>query len=181
MIPSGMRLYLYSASDRDGLLELMAAPATPGNAARRNAGGAWRLAVLADSEEDLIRKLDRARSGLETPRRERFNLGNRVFFARRENSAPPVVAWVFPGFGAQYPRMAAGWAEAFPSVADWIAGQSARAQAYFQTNPFLAGASRADTPDDPADVSNAVLLMGLFHHVLLRRLGVPCDRTAGHS
>lgn len=74
-----------------------------------------RLAVVADSLEDLLRKLSRAREALSGSEPAVWDLRG-VYFSESPLNGEGRLAFLFPGQGSQYPNMLADLAVAYPAV-----------------------------------------------------------------
>jgi amino acid adenylation domain-containing protein len=147
----------------------------------------WRLAILAEDRDDLVSKLGKARELLAGDR-PRFNVGNRIFCGEAGEGGRKT-AFLFPGFGAQYPNMLGRLYAASAAVRRW----------FNALDPKDAGRSRrnlllfSDAEHGPEDklrltrestlrrITDAVLMANLAHYSLLAELGLPCDAMAGHS
>jgi len=149
--------------------------------ADKNTPGRVRLALIADSPEALRKQMDRAKTLIETNEKSRFSSGGTVFFADSPDSTPKKLAWLFPGYGAQYSGMLRGIPESFPAADEWIGSQSARAQSYFRNNPWLLGHSESTQKIPPAEQAYSILIADLIYGEILQSLKIPCDGIVGHS
>ncbi|MGH8444317.1 MAG: type I polyketide synthase, partial [Solimonas sp.] len=100
------------------LTHLRATPApTLAEVAKASAGlarGAHRLAIVADSEADLLKKLEQAQDKLQRPDPQPYKTRGGVFYGH--GAAPGKLCFLYPGEGAQYPNMLADLALHFPQV-----------------------------------------------------------------
>ena len=147
----------------------------------------WRLAILAEDRDDLVAKLGKARELLAGDR-PRFNVANRIFCGQAEEGGRKT-AFLFPGFGAQYPNMLGRLYDASAAVRRWFdaldpedAGRSRRNLLLFAEGEYgPEDKLRLTRESTLRRITDAVLLANLAHHSLLAELGLPCDAMAGHS
>ncbi|MBX7165578.1 MAG: polyketide synthase dehydratase domain-containing protein [Pirellulales bacterium] len=78
--------------------------------------GALRVAIVAQSVADLLKKLVTAEKMLSDPAREKIQDRSGIFWYAQPLAAAGRVAFVFPGEGAQYPNMLADLCRHFPEV-----------------------------------------------------------------
>ncbi|WP_028009526.1 type I polyketide synthase [Solimonas flava] len=78
------------------------------------ARGSHRLAIVADSEADLVKKLEQAQEKLQRADARPYKTRGGVFYGRGD--APGKLCFLYPGEGAQYPNMLADLALHFPQV-----------------------------------------------------------------
>src|SRR5579871_3827273 len=85
------------------------------------ADGGARLAVVADSTPDLLKKLGRAADRLADASCKQIRDGAGVYFADTPLYTQGTLALLFPGEGAQYPGMLADLCGVFPEVEETFA------------------------------------------------------------
>ncbi|WP_028080286.1 type I polyketide synthase [Solimonas soli] len=178
------------------LAHLRAAPATTtlAEVAKASAGlarGAHRLAVVADNEADLIKKLEQAQEKLQRPEARPYKTRSGVFYGH--GAAAGKLCFVYPGEGAQYPNMLADLALHFPQVREAFdfmektglaSGMPARGGILFPAPSGLDDAQRKALEDrlygmDVAAESVFSAALGLQQ--LLDDLGFEPDAMLGHS
>ncbi|MDC3987763.1 type I polyketide synthase [Polyangium jinanense] len=190
--PGATELFVFSAPSREALLDKLTAcdpkGAFPG-LAQQLAGLApepHRVAIIAADSADLAAKIERAKKQLAGADRP-FNLANGAFYGRADDAAAlGRTAFLFPGFGAQFPAMLAGLHAHFPVVRAWFDHMEPESRDALMRNPLLfpAPAGReGETPREPdiEDIMNSVLVADLAMYRLVAHLGLGCDAMAGHS
>ena len=149
------------------------------------------LAVVADSLDDLAKKLSQALEHFASPK-TCWQDPRGLYFAERPVDERGKVAFLFPGQGSQYPNMLAQVATMFAEVRETLdraeatlAGQLDKPLGRFIYPPSTFGDEQAmDTQRQLArtDVAQpAIGAVSLGMHRLLRNLGVEPDFLAGHS
>ncbi|MDK9498163.1 SDR family NAD(P)-dependent oxidoreductase [Streptomyces katrae] len=142
--------------------------------AAASGAGPVRVAVVARDADELAVRLERARA---------FEPGPGVH-VREETADPGRVAFLFPGQGSQRPGMLGELFTAFPALRGLLDGApGAVVSAMFPPAAFGAegrAAQRAAVTDTRV-AQPALGLAGAAAHLLLGRLGVRPDCTAGHS
>ncbi|MFK8910921.1 beta-ketoacyl synthase N-terminal-like domain-containing protein, partial [Streptomyces sp. YS-3] len=171
------------------LLDELGEPDAPGGgprlrdaaltAVRRAAGrpGAVRIAVVAESVEDLRALLRKAAAG------ER---GRGVYAADEVVDglgAEPEVAFLFPGQGSQRPGMLAELLVAFPEAAHPVRQGGAYAPALYPPKAFGPGAAerQQEALKDTRMAQPALGIVGLTAGRVLESVGVRPAMAAGHS
>ena len=156
--------------------------------------GGTRLAVIASSLADLVKKLTRAADRLADPNCKQLRDAAGVYFTDAPLFAQGSLALLFPGEGAQYLDMLADLCGPFPEVgatfaeADRIAAEAGRPEASLR--PILhppAGATAAERAAAEAKLREigpsliGVLLADLAVARMLDSLKLPVAAVAGHS
>ena len=171
-----------------------AAPATLDEialAASSEAEGAHRLAIVASTAADLVKKLETAIEKLVDVDLAPFKTRNGIHYG--VGAAPGKLCLLFPGEGSQYSNMLGDLAVNFPAVRDWFdfiehnalaRGSPSRAQVLFPAPNGLDAAERRELEDrlyemDIAAESVFAANMGL--HALFTQLGFVPDALLGHS
>jgi malonyl CoA-acyl carrier protein transacylase/phosphopantetheinyl transferase len=154
---------------------------------------AVRLAVVAESLDDLAAKLDRAIEKLSRPDCRRIKDISGIYYEAEPLAREGKVVLVFPGEGAQYAGMLAGLCLHFPEVreifdradrtyrdhprgyvtSDWIFPRPA-----FSDEERRFAEERLMQMDVAVE---AVLTANLAMQALLERLGLRADACVGHS
>ncbi|MGQ0700763.1 MAG: beta-ketoacyl synthase N-terminal-like domain-containing protein [Panacagrimonas sp.] len=159
--------------------------------AQASAGHAHRLAIVAESIEDLAKKLEPALEKLSVPGVKPFKTRNGVHYG--SGAAPGKLCILFPGEGSQYPGMLADVCLQFPQVRDWFdfieenahaRGGRSRAQVLFPAPTCLDDAQRQELESalfemDMAAESVFAASLGLQN--LIDDLGLVADAMLGHS
>lgn len=149
--------------------------------------GNCRLAVVAKSLPDLIKKLDQAAPLLADPARQRIQDRGGVFWHAQPLAAEGKVALVFPGEGSQYPNMLGELCRHFPEVrrefdltsrALELKGESL-ARVLFSQPATEKAAEQELFRMDLAVASVTAAARGLWR--LLQTLGIEADAVVGHS
>ena len=154
--------------------------------------GQIRLAIVADSANDLAKKLARTREALRDPENRRIAEPSGVYYSEQPLAADGKVAFLFPGQGSQYVDMLRDIAIYFPEVRSCferadkaLAGKFAipLSDFVFPTPGFspeeLSVHRQALTETNVAQP--AIGVASLAMHRLLEILGVVPDMVAGHS
>jgi amino acid adenylation domain-containing protein len=178
----GGRLLLLSAASREALQEALA-QARSGAAPVSDPRHGWRLAVVAERDEDLLDALTLAERRLAKDDKPRFNLANRVFMGEvAEDPAARRTLLLFPGFGAQHPSLVRDLIAHFPAVQAWFEELPEAARRRLTTNPLLFGATE-ERPPRFADTLEAVLVADLAMYRLLETHlpGLQVQGMLGHS
>ncbi len=147
-----------------------------------------RLAVVATSREDLVRKLDQALAKLPDPKTARLRMKEGIYYFReplaRSNGK---LAVVFPGEGAQYPQMLADLCIHFPEARHWLDLMDRAFEnhtRHYRLSDFIyplasgADESRLWSMDIGAE---AVFSANMAVWAVLENLGIRPDAMAGHS
>ncbi|MES2684106.1 MAG: beta-ketoacyl synthase N-terminal-like domain-containing protein [Pseudomonadota bacterium] len=171
-----------------------AAPATLDEialAASNEAQGEHRLAIVASTAADLIKKLESAIEKLVDVDLAAFKTRNGIHYGA--GATPGKLCLLFPGEGSQYPNMLGDLATQFEVVRDWFdfiehnalaRGSPSRAQVLFPPPTGLDAGQRRELADrlfemDIAAESVFAANMGL--HALFTQLGFVPDALLGHS
>jgi malonyl CoA-acyl carrier protein transacylase len=200
-------LFVLRADDRAALREQALAlaasverqPAVPlaelaaALAAELRPGGA-RLAVVATSAEDLLKKLRRAAERLGDPKCKLIRDAGGAYYFSAPLAEQGTVALLFPGEGAQYLNMLADLCGAFPEVeetfawCDRLAAEAGRPEASLRRTLHLPpGASEEEKAAAEAELRRlgpsifGVLLADQAIYRVLEKLRVPASAMAGHS
>jgi acyl transferase domain-containing protein/phosphopantetheinyl transferase len=80
--------------------------------------GTFRVALVAESLDDLQKKLAIAQRKLRDPAQSDFKIRSGVFYAEQKDLGP--IAFLFPGEGAQYSNMLLDLCLYFPGVRKWF-------------------------------------------------------------
>ena len=154
---------------------------------------ALRLAIVAESLDDLIAKLRKAAERLRKPGTRRIKGAAGIYYTSQALGREGRVVLLFPGEGSQYPNMLADLCLRFPEVRaafdgfDRVYGDEPRATVFSDwifPRPAFSEAERraAEARLMDMDVAVAAVLAGnQAMHSLLRRLGVRYDACVGHS
>ncbi|HMP77419.1 MAG TPA: acyltransferase domain-containing protein [Kiritimatiellia bacterium] len=197
-------LFLFSAPDRDALRAKLGAWADL--AARPPAGARLMdlaftvsrdyareqstLALLATSFEDLAKKLAHARDRLEKPATKRIQDKGGIFYTEERMALDGRVAFVFPGEGAQYPRMLRGLCMRYPAAReafDEFDEACADTEDGYRPSEVIfppPGGSEADDEDAIFAMKGAVHAVTSANTALYRlfaKLGLEPDAVIGHS
>jgi acyl transferase domain-containing protein len=145
-----------------------------------------RLAIIAADTGDFIDKAEKALH-LSAQGRRTLNVAQRIF-ADRAADEPPKTAFLFPGFGMQYPNMLAGIHARFPVVRSWLDSHGEDDRARWGDNELLfsdavdPGAKvRLQRESRLRDIWDACLVANLAYFELASDLGLRCDAVVGHS
>src|SRR5262245_17662345 len=146
-----------------------------------------RLAIVAADADDLIGKARKALQLLSEGRRP-LNVAHRIF-ADRAPDEPPKTAFLFPGFGTQYPNMLAGLYDRFPVVRHWFDAQCDTDRSRWRRNAFLFSDAAGDAATKVRlhqearlrHIWDASLVANLSYFTLASYLGLRCDAIVGHS
>ncbi len=151
------------------------------------APGECRLAIVANSLDDLCKKLDRAAPLLADPARKRIQDRGGVFWYDQPLAREGRLALVFPGEGSQYPNMLDQLCRHFPAVRREFdltsrAFESRGASLARVVFPQPASAKQVE-PElyemDTAVAAVTAAARGLWR--LLGQFGVGADAVLGHS
>lgn len=153
-------------------------------------GKAACLSIVAESTGDLVAKLDRALAKLVDPACERIQDKSGIFYFREPLGAGGKIAWLFPGEGAQYPRMLQDLCLLFPDVramfdlVDLACGQESAgfvpSAHVFPPPGVTEGSDRDDLFVWDAAVM-AVVGANMAMLKLCQALEIPVHATVGHS
>lgn len=150
--------------------------------------GICRLAIVASSIEDLVRKLEHAIRLLAEPTRDRIQDRQGVYWYSNPLAREGRIAFVFPGEGAQYVNMHADVCRHFPEVRQQfdLTDQAYRrwcgtslASTLFPQPSQIAAAERRLLHMETAVAAVTASARGMLY--LLRELGVRSDAVVGHS
>ncbi|MGQ0529718.1 MAG: beta-ketoacyl synthase N-terminal-like domain-containing protein [Panacagrimonas sp.] len=153
-------------------------------------GQTHRLALVAESREDLTKKLEQAL--------EKLAGGAKPFKTRAgvqygQGAASGKLCVLFPGEGSQYPGMLAELCVHFPQVRDWFdfieeaahaRGGRSRAEVLFPAPTLLSPARREELEQTLYDMDMAaesVFAASLGLQALFDDLGLQADAMLGHS
>ena len=151
----------------------------------------WRLAIVANSAEDLARKLSGALGRLEDPQCVQIKDNAGVYFFREPLRGK--IAFLFPGEGAQYPNMLLDLCVHFPEVRECfdradraLAGGARRMlpSEFIFPRSILPEAERENVKRELWQLEGAVeavLIANRAMRTLLGKLEVRPDTMAGHS
>jgi malonyl CoA-acyl carrier protein transacylase len=153
-----------------------------------------RLAVVADSTADLLKKLARAADRLADPNCQHVRDAAGVYFAAAPLYTQGTLALLYPGEGAQYPNMLADLCGVFPEVEDTFAWCDRIAEEAGKPEASLrrilhppADATAAEKAAAEAELRKlgpsifGVLVADLAVTRVLENLRVPASAIAGHS
>lgn len=160
-------------------------------AASREAVGPHRLAIVAASAEELLKKLDQAIARLVDSEVSPFKTRNGIHYG--VGAAPGKLCFLFPGEGSQYVQMLADVAMHFPCVRDWFdfiernaleRGSPSRAALWFPAPTGLSDGQRRELEDRLYDMdvaAESVFAASMGLHALATELGLVPDALLGHS
>ncbi|MGQ0502939.1 MAG: beta-ketoacyl synthase N-terminal-like domain-containing protein [Panacagrimonas sp.] len=202
--PAASEVFLFSAPERPQLLAMVQAALRhlrsaqpPGLAqlakavAAAQSGRVHRLSVVADTHEELAKKLDAAADKLAAADAKPFKTRNGVHYGIGE--APGKLCILFPGEGSQYPGMLADVCLQFPQVRDWFdfieenahaRGGRSRAQVLFPAPTCLSDAQRQEMESALFEMdmgAESVFAASLGLQNLVDDLGIQADAMLGHS
>jgi malonyl CoA-acyl carrier protein transacylase len=157
-------------------------------------GGGSRLAVLAESVEELQSRLGRAAERLADPRCRHIKDSRGIYFFEEPLQPQGKLAILFPGEGSQYVNMLADLLPHFPEVRDHFArcdvlsqrnggGPEPISRRIFMPEP-RSDAEWAQAEKELWRLGNAVssiLISEWALYLLLRELGLQPDMVGGHS
>lgn len=151
-----------------------------------------RLAIVANSVEDLQQRLAHARQALGSPGSVHIQDPRGIYCVEEPLAREGKLAFLFPGQGSQYPNMLRDLAVHFPEVraeferADRVLAQrlpKPLSSFIFPPPAFTPEEERAQqqalTQTNVAQPALGTVDMALFH--LFQKLGVQPDLVAGHS
>ncbi|WP_420464624.1 beta-ketoacyl synthase N-terminal-like domain-containing protein [Panacagrimonas sp.] len=159
--------------------------------AARRAVGEHRLALVAESAEELTRKLEAALEKLIAPDCRPFKLRGGAAYGR--GAAPGKLCLLFPGEGSQYPGMLAELCLHFPQVRDWFdfiednaraRGSRSRSELLFPAPTVLNTEQRAALEAALFDMdvgAESVYAASLGLQALIDDIGLLPDAMLGHS
>ncbi|MEQ1929784.1 MAG: beta-ketoacyl synthase N-terminal-like domain-containing protein [Parvularculaceae bacterium] len=199
---AGPELFCFANRTREGLFADMDAARAAAHGAETDALGAFadklsrggnagdfRLAILADSWNDLVAKLDTARGKLDEA--ETFASRNGVYF--RAKPVEGKVAFLFPGENSQYVGMMERVALASPAASAWLDrleglyGDVRKVPHRHLLYPAPTGLTEEERAEiaaplgEIAEGSEAVFFADTAYFRLLTALGVEADFMLGHS
>ena len=201
-------LFIWTAGDRAGLVSALAPvdralsqPSPPRLAdlaattcavARKCAHAGVRLAIVAQSDDDLRTKLAAARAGLDDPKCSEMADPTGVFFSERPLARQGRIAFLYPGQGSQYPDMGRDLALHFPEARlsfeqtdAVLAGDFARPlSGWIFPPPSFSDADVAASRQALTDTRISQPALGttaVAVHRVLQALGITPDMAAGHS
>ena len=197
-------VFVLGASDRAALRERVLALAADARqnpivslaaslAAELSPGGT-RLAVVASSQDDLAKKLQRSADRLADPNCRQIRDAGGIYYFERPLAAEGTVALLFPGEGAQYLNMLADLCGVFPEVEDtfaWcdrLAADIGRPETSLRRVLHLPPTASAEAKA-AAEVELrglgpsifGVLLADQAIYRILEKLQIPVSAMAGHS
>jgi acyl transferase domain-containing protein/phosphopantetheinyl transferase (holo-ACP synthase) len=161
------------------------------SAASAGAGIAHRLAVTAESEAELLKKLEQTLEKLSAPGAKPFKTRGGVWYGA--GPAAGKLCILFPGEGSQYPGMLDDVCVHFPQVRDWFdfieenalaRGARSRAEALFPAPTGLTEDQRKHLESALYDMDMAaesVFAASLGLQGLFDDLGLHADAMLGHS
>ena len=194
-------LFLSSGADRTELLRSLAAlgqedfaqAQATDDTVRQAAGNPLRAGIIADSSDELAAKISqlRERLGSDANGPADFRTPSGVYFGdMRRAGGIGKTAFLFPGFGSQYPGMLGRWRrqisgfDSFFAELDSLAG----ADGIGSGQPLdrsgetgRGGASQTMTPEEQIRRIPACLLSSVLLQETLKELGVSCDMAMGYS
>ncbi len=157
---------------------------------RRLKGKPYRLAIVAESLENLVKKLSHGSQKLRDPNRGQIKDRSGIYFFENPLSGPGKLAFLFPGEGSQYVHMLQDLCQHFPEVRNCF---DLLDQA-FSDHPRNYLPSQIIFPPTEKDVAeagtriwqidgavDAVITADRALFRLLTLLGVTPDGIAGHS
>ena len=141
-----------------------------------------RLAIIADSPEDLQKKLQQAITAIQQNAERPFLLAKDIYYGYAIN--PGRVAFLFPGSGSQYIKMGADIAMAFPNaMASWDDDGKSLADIVFPV-PVFRDALRQQQKeklDATINTQSALAVTSLMYLTLLNNLQIRADNVAGYG
>ncbi len=151
-----------------------------------------RLAVVASSWDDLVKKLDRARKRLADPKVSKIKDAQGVYYFAEPLTREGKLAFLFPGEGSQYVNMLADLCIHFPEVRacfDEADRAVKRPDRYPPSRDIFP--APCFTEEEAVEAENrlwqierateAVLTANGAMYTLLNELGITPDMIAGHS
>jgi acyl transferase domain-containing protein/4'-phosphopantetheinyl transferase EntD len=154
--------------------------------------GPVRLAVVAESTEDLGKKVERAAERLKDPQCRKIEARG-TYFTEEPLAAAGRLAFLFPGEGSQYVNMCADLCLHFPEVRQvfdlidgvWAeSGHAARPSELLFPRPLMSEDERQALPGRLQQMDMAVSVMmaaDLALSTVLSRLGIAPQALVGHS
>lgn len=158
----------------------------PVNVCLNVANGKNGLMIIASDEADAARKLSVVKNNLDNNRPLRFALTDKIFTSKLENK-PGKIAFLFPGFGSEYPEMFDGLFEHFPFVSKWLevlrdvmVGMESYANV---TNEVIAKVSEGLAKGIYATNNRGIISIvnSLTSYHIISALGLRIDGMVGHS
>jgi malonyl CoA-acyl carrier protein transacylase/phosphopantetheinyl transferase (holo-ACP synthase) len=150
-----------------------------------------RIAIVAASPDELIRKLDHARERLTDPNCHRIKDVSGIYFFESLPGAHAQLAFLFPGEGAQYVGMFADLCMRFREVREWFDLMDRAFQDHprgFLPSEVIFPVSKHGPAGDAAQglfemesAIEAVFAANQAMHALLTGLGIHADAVVGHS
>ncbi len=201
--PAPSELVTLAAASREALVALAQStatrlngdrPATLSQIAKASSAhviGEHRLAIVADNEADLAKKLAQAIDKLGRADARAFKMRSGLFYGT--GAAPGKVCFLYPGEGAQYPDMLADLCLHFPQVRDWFDflettaarnGTEPRAPILFPASSGLTPEARAALEARLFEVdiaAESVFAASMGLQALLDDLAIEPDAMLGHS
>ncbi len=145
------------------------------------------LGIVARSSDELRTRLARARQKLADPKCEQIRDTSGIYWFAQPLGLEGQVAFLFPGEGAQYPRMLADVVAAFPETRAFLdEADAALAKVYTDEPPISSVFGHANAAEslsfDRLDhaMLSVLLADGVVHRVITR-LGIRPAMAAGHS
>ncbi|HMQ60566.1 MAG TPA: polyketide synthase dehydratase domain-containing protein [Flavilitoribacter sp.] len=145
-----------------------------------------RCAVVWNEQENLLSKLEHLLEALSTGGDRLPRVRNGIFLEYRQ-AQPGKVAFMFPGFGAEYPGMMTGLLEAFPVAGKWLEllelflGKKPAANLSLRERVGRLEEELATLEFGLSNGGPAGAVTSLFLYEIVRSLRVPCDMMVGHS
>ncbi len=148
--------------------------------------GSYRVVLILQSKEELVSKLEILAQKIESSQNKRIRWGDGVYGGEISTDLGKV-AFMFPGFGAEYPGMMEGLLMRFPVAAKWlhlleiIFFEQSREGIPLPERISRLESQLAEISFGLTDGGPAGSVVSLFYHEILKDLGVPCDMMVGHS
>lgn len=181
------RILRVTAADTSALaMKLQTLAANPAEAfeqaaASRFDGDAWRVAIVAESSDELLQRLTLAAQLLPRPD-SKTALEEKGIYVGPTPASRPRIALLFPGHGSQYDEMLKSLVADFAPAADALRSIDAILTAlHFPTFAQVAWSGGDHLGRDVWLTQLALLVADTIVHAALRAIGVVPDRVAGHS